>query len=140
MAGHEIKECNVAKDGVCALHGVEVERRRQTAAIADSIPGLVKNMNRMIGYLTLVSLVIIAGFVYIRDVKNMVDNAFTAHKSEVLAISAQLSVLTTTAARSEEKNAAMMRELENLNSQIYLWISKDVQRSPALNTQKRTNP
>jgi hypothetical protein len=127
MSGHEIKECNVAKDGVCALHGVEVERRRQTAVIAESIPGLVKNMNKMIGYLTLISLVIIAGFIYIRDVKQSVDYSHSMHKADLAMVTNQLSALATTTARSEEKYTAMMRELENLNGQIRVYISNERQ-------------
>jgi hypothetical protein len=118
MAGHEIKECNVAHDGVCALHGVEVERRKHTAEIAENIPGILTTMNRMIGYSVLVSMIVIAGFIYIRDVKQQVDYSHEMHKSDIALITAQVSALTTTVARSEEKYSSILREMENLNSQI----------------------
>lgn len=122
MAGHEIKECKIAEDGVCALHGIEVERRKQTAKMVDNIPGILTNMNRIIGYSVLVSLVVVGGFVYIRDVKQAVDYSHEMHKSDMALITAQIGALTTTAARSEEKYVAMLRELENLNGQIRVLI------------------
>jgi len=125
MTGHEIKECNVAKDGVCALHGVEVERRRQTAQIAENIPGILTTMNRIVGYSVLVTMVIAGGFVYIRDVKQQADYSHEMHKSDIAMITAQVSVLTTTVARSEEKYAAILREMENLNGHIRMIIGND---------------
>lgn len=122
MAGHEIKECKIAEDGVCALHGIEVERRKQTAQMVENIPGILTNMNRIIGYSVLVSLIIVGGFVYIRDVKQAVDYSHEMHKSDMALITAQIGALTTTAARSEEKYVAMLRELENLNGQIRVLI------------------
>jgi hypothetical protein len=125
MAGHEIKECKIAEDGVCALHGIEVERRKQTAQMVENIPGILTNMNRIIGYSVLVSLIIVGGFVYIRDVKQAVDYSHEMHKSDMALVTAQISTLTTTAARSEEKYVAMLRELENLNGQIRVLISSN---------------
>jgi hypothetical protein len=118
MTGHEIKECNVAHDGVCALHGVEVERRKQTAEIAQNIPGMLTTMNRIIGYSVLVTLVVAGGFIYIRDVKQQVDYSLELHKSDITMLTAQISALTTTVARSEEKYSSILREMENLNGQI----------------------
>jgi hypothetical protein len=130
VSGDEIRECNIAKDGVCALHGVEVERRRQTAEETAHIPGILTNMNRIIGYSTLLSLIIVAGFIYIRDVKQAVDYSHEKHKSDMSIITAQISTLTTTAARSEEKYIAMLRELENLNGQIRVWIINEKSNQP----------
>lgn len=129
MGGLEVTECNIAKDGVCALHGIEVERRKQTAQMVDNIPGILTNMNRIIGYSTLISLIIVAGFVYIRDVKQAVDYSHEMHKSDMAMITAQISTLTTTAARSEEKYVAMLRELENLNGQIRVLIVNETSNS-----------
>jgi len=125
MSGHEVKECNVAKDGVCALHGVEVERRKQTAQMVENIPGMLTTMNRIVGYSTLLSLIVIAGFVYIRDVKQAVDYSLELHKSDVSMLTAQIGALTTTAARSEEKYVSILREMESLNGQIRMMIVND---------------
>jgi hypothetical protein len=125
MAGHEIKECNVAHDGVCALHGVEVERRKHTAQIAENIPGILTTMNRMVGYSVLVSLVVTAGFIYIRDVKQQVDYSYEIHKSDIALITSQIRDLATTSARSEEKYASILREIESLNSQIRAIVISD---------------
>lgn len=124
---HEERECNFSRDGVCGLHGVEVERRKNMQNLTDTIPNLLTSMNRIIGYSTLLSMVIIAGFVYIRDVKQAVDYSHEMHKSDINRINNQISELTTTAARSEEKFTAMLRELENLNGKIGIWIVNEKQ-------------
>jgi hypothetical protein len=125
VSGHEIKACNVAHDGVCALHGVEVERRKHTADIAANIPGILTTMNRMIGYSVLVTMVVAGGFVYIRDVSQKVDYSHDMHKSDIAMLTAQVSALTTTVARSEEKYTSILREMESLNGQIRSLIAGD---------------
>ncbi|MGV0961845.1 MAG: hypothetical protein ACOYB1_18625 [Limnohabitans sp.] len=125
MSGHEIKECNVAHDGVCALHGVEVERRKHTAQIVENIPVLLTTMNRIIGYSVLVTMVVAGGFVYIRDVKQQVDYSHEMHKSDITLITSHVSALTTAVARSEEKYSSILREMENLNNQVRLIVSND---------------
>lgn len=67
MADCTVAGCNVEETGVCALHNIEVERRKNTEKVIEAIPGLVKFMHLTIGGLIVISVIglaVVSGFAW----------------------------------------------------------------------------
>ncbi len=61
--------CQVQSTGVCALHGVEVERREQTQKAVAEIPNLVVMSKTILGCLSLLIIIVSGNFYYTKEVK-----------------------------------------------------------------------
>lgn len=110
MAGHEINKCNIAEDGVCALHGVEVERRRNAST------------KFLVAY-SLILFILAGSFIYTRDVKLEADFKNQNISNTVDILSREISTLVTMQARADERYNSVLREMESLNKQIAAMLS-----------------
>ncbi len=117
--GKEINECNVVKDGVCALHGVEVERRR---AVRDNIeeiqkkmPFLLSSINKLLAFQVILIVIMGGSYTYTRDVSQSADIHARDARAEILSLSESVNSLKAISARTDERYLSVLRELEVLN-------------------------
>lgn len=100
------------------LHCEDHNAREERLIILESIPKILTSMNRIIGYLTMVTVVVIAGFVYIRDVSQQVELSRTIMRNNTQNIAVDIQKLSAAMARTEERDIAHMHEFERLNLQL----------------------
>jgi arginine utilization protein RocB len=117
--------CDIEKTGVCAFHNVEVERRKNMNELVQSIPKLLTAMNRTIGVLTFVGLVIAASFIYTRDTDQSAINRDQLLEQRISDIAAQVSRLSTAVQVSEAKQAALVLQLTQLNEHLRIVIKNE---------------
>jgi hypothetical protein len=128
------------------MHDVEIERRRQADKTIDKIavfvehkiPALITRVNIMVGYSLLASLLIVGSFYYTSESKRETRENI-AHVSEdaifhqsntdaqISAMAGQLSKLTVTVTRTEEKQLALVRELKTLNGYLEILVQEKIQ-------------
>jgi hypothetical protein len=135
--------CQVHKNGVCAMHGVEIERRRTADKTIDKIanfveveiPSLIKKVNLMIGYSVLASILIIGSYYYTRETKidyriglEHLSDDVKSHRSRtdshITTMASQLTELTVAVTRTEEKQESLVRELKTLNGYLEILVKE----------------
>jgi hypothetical protein len=138
MGGKEITECNVAKDGVCALHGVEVERRRNARedveTLKSKMPFLLSSINKLLAFQILLLVIMGGSYAYTRDVSQTAEFHARDAKSEFSTLTDSINNLKIVSTRADERYVAVLRELETLNRQIGAIITH------ATNNQQKENP
>jgi len=126
MSEHEDEKengkCNFGIDGQCALHGIEVERRKNMQALTDNIPKILTWQNRIFGWSLLVTLFVGGSFVYIKEVKDDMKAQYTSNVGSTAAdiknLSKQIDLLVTGQARTEERYEALLRSITDMNVNI----------------------
>lgn len=125
--GKEITECNIAKDGVCALHGVEVERRKNARenieALESKMPFLLSSINKLLAFQILLLVIMGGSYAYTRDVAQTAEYHVRDAKNEFASLTESINTLKIVSTRADERYVAVLRELENLNRQIGVIIS-----------------
>jgi len=136
----------VHQDGVCIMHDVEIERRRQADKTIDKIavfvehkiPALITRVNIMVGYSLLASLLIVGSFYYTSESKmearesiaHVADDVMSHREStdaQIRAMADQLTMLTVTVTRTEEKQLSLVRELKTLNGYLDILVMDKIQ-------------
>ena len=118
---HKVK-CSFGDDGMCALHGIEVERRKGMEILTANIPKILTWQNRIVGWSLLVTVFVAGAYAYITDIKNEMKREYAegigATSVEIKIITKQLDQLSTGQARVEERYEALLRSLTEMNSSI----------------------
>ncbi|BDD88688.1 hypothetical protein [Desulfofustis limnaeus] len=117
--------CDIEKTGVCAFHNVEVERRKNMNELVKSIPKLLTAMNRTIGVLTFIGIVIAGSFVYTRDTDRSAINRDQLLEQRISEIANQVSRLSVAVQVSEAKQAALVQQLTQLNEHLRIVIKQE---------------
>jgi len=122
VTAHETGKCTFGEDGQCALHGVEVERRKNMQELTDNIPKMLTWQNRIVGWSILVTLSIGGAYIYTREVRDDMKAQYAASigtaAADVKKISDQVSALATGQARTEERYEALLRSITDMNANI----------------------
>ena len=122
MTAHETGKCTFGEDGQCALHGVEVERRKNMQELTDNIPKILTWQNRIVGWSILVTMFIIGAYMYTKevqaDMKAQYASSVVAASNDMKKISDQVSSLATGQARTEERYEALLRSITDMNANI----------------------
>lgn len=128
MSGED-RTCNVHETGVCAMHQVEVERRKNDnenlRKLMDLIPKMLTRINTMVGYSLLATLLIVGGFYYSSEIKadsheadskirSSIDKHEVGTDRRINQLTTQVTELTVAMARSEEKHTALMTQMSNV--------------------------
>jgi len=112
MDQHEAEKCNFGEDGVCAFHGVEVERR-QNARIWQS--GIA-------GWAVLVTMFVAGAYIYAREIKDDMRTQYAANVSatsaDIKILSKQVDSLAQGQARTDERYASLLRAITEMNANI----------------------
>ena len=115
-------ECSFGKDGMCALHGVEVERRKNMELLTSSIPRILTWQNRIVGWSLLVTVFVLGAYAYTNEVKNEIRVEYAAGigstSAEIKIMTKQMEQLSTGQARTEERYASLLRSITEMNSSI----------------------
>jgi len=122
MIEHEDGKCTFGEDGQCALHGIEVERRKNMQVLTDNIPKMLTWQNRIVGWSILVTLSIGGAYVYTKEVRDDMKAQYAASvitaSSDMKRVSDQVSALATGQARIEERYDALLRSITDMNNNI----------------------
>lgn len=124
---YDCEKCTFGQNGgVCALHGVEVERRKNVSETISRMVGAVESLNSNVGNLSgfknmmigvsFLGLLVLSGSYYFTaDVKRdiSVKQEATAVKLEI--VTAQVANIATAVAVSEARHNAVLSQLEALN-------------------------
>jgi len=120
--GMEIKECSVTKDGVCALHGIEVERRKNVKegldSIASKMPFLLSSINKLLAFQVLLLVIMGGSYAYTRDVSQSAENHNAEAKKDIFTLIESINSIKIVSTRTDERYIAVLRELESVNRQI----------------------
>jgi len=122
-AGHKIVQCSYGDDGLCALHGVEIERRKNVEAlVVENIPKILTWQNRIIGWSLLVTLFIGGAYAYIgivkADMKLQYAESVGNASADIKIMSKQLEQLSTGQARTEERYESLLRSITEMSNSI----------------------
>ena len=126
-------QCNIHKDGVCAMHNVEVERRTNTDRKTDVLPGIIAKINYMFGYAALASLVLIGAFYYTqetraeaidRDLKLREAIVMVDSKTEIKLrqLTVEVKKLTIAMIKNETRHEALIEKVESMMDYMTLLI------------------
>jgi len=122
MTQHDSDKCSFGEDGQCALHGIEVERRKNMQALTDNIPKMLTWQNRIVGWSVLVTLFVGGAYIYAKEIRDDVMARYTASVATTAAdmkkISDQVSALGNGQARTEERYEALLRSITDMNTNI----------------------
>lgn len=107
-----LESCHFSEDGVCKLHGVEVERRAKSVAI----------QNWLLGWSVLVMVFIGGAYVYTREVKNDINirHAYDINSAttDIKDLAKQVEALANGQARTEERYESLLRAITDMNANI----------------------
>jgi len=114
--------CHYSEDGVCSLHGVEVERRKNIQVLADNIPKLLTTQNWLLGWSVLVMIFIGGSYLYIREVKNDINirHAYDINSAttNIKDLAKQVESLANGQTRTEERYESLLRAMTDMNANI----------------------
>ena len=119
---HKVDRCSYAEDGMCALHGVEVERRKNMEVLVENIPKILTWQNRIVGWSLLVTIFVAGAFAYISEVKQDMKVQYAegigSTATEIKILGKQFEQLATGQARTEERYEALLRSVTEMNNSI----------------------
>ena len=122
MTEHAPSSCSFGEDGQCALHGIEVERRKNMQALTDNIPKMLTWQNRIVGWSVLVTVFVGGAYIYAKEIRDDVMSRYTASVATTAAdmkmIADQVSALGNGQARTEERYEALLRSITDMNTNI----------------------
>lgn len=120
--GYEIKGCTVTEDGTCAMHGIEVERRKtdrdEIRRIRVHIGELLTFKNICIGLSFLGSLVITGGYVYTYTTSESLKSRQVVVESQVTGIGKDVADLNVEVAVVKTQYSSLSIQLSNLNGRL----------------------
>ena len=123
---YQCESCNFGKDGaVCALHGVEVERRRNSDTMLKLLTDAVQKLSVTVESLSsfkymalgvaIIGMTLVLGSYYFTsDTKRDLAIIDALNMSKLELISVQVSSLTTAVAVIEARHIALLEEIEHL--------------------------
>jgi len=145
-----IEKCTVTEDGHCAMHGVEVERRKHNQREIEDIKGDIKSnkvhignlltfMNNINGQRTVIGgvalLIVLGSYSYTFITANAISEANhryerlleakeRAYQTDLQGIRTRLSTLDTGLAVIDERYRTVVAQLRNLNDSLsqLLWV------------------
>ena len=121
-AEQHVAKCSYGEDGMCALHGVEVERRKGMEALTDNIPKMLSWQNRIVGWSLLVTVFVIGAYAYTNQIKNEMKVQYAegigSTATEIKIMTKQLEQLSNGQARTEERYASLLRSITELSSSV----------------------
>jgi len=107
-----LKGCSFSEDGVCKLHGVEVERRVKSVAI----------QNWLLGWSVLVMVFVGGAYIYTREVKNDINirHAYDTNSANtsIKELAKQVEALMNGQTRTEERYESLLRAITDMNANI----------------------
>lgn len=118
MPGYKIGECNVTEDGVCALHNVEVERRKNQQVQVDKIPTLVKLVYTILGTNALMTTMLIGSYVYTHDVKMSAELRDNAIIKKLETMTSEVSDMNLALARHEGEYRGLLQQMGTFNTNL----------------------
>lgn len=136
----EIEGCQINKDGVCALHNIEVERREGMKELVEKIPDIMTTINRLVGLSSLFLFVVAGSFTYtyiskielekeialgLKDRNQQVDNMLDS-----------INRLTMVVGRNESQAKNTMDRIDRLSKTLEKYV--EVQRQERLELYKRS--
>lgn len=140
--GYDCEKCTFGQNGgVCALHGVEVERRKNVSdtisrmvtaveALNANVGNLSGFKNLMIGVSFIGILVLTGSYYFTADVKRDMSarQESTTVKQEI--VTAQVANLATAVAVMEARHTAVLTQLEALNQYMKTIAVREASRIP----------
>jgi len=112
MSEHETEKCNFGEDGVCAFHGVEVERR-QSARIWQS--GIA-------GWAILITMFVAGAYIYAREIKDDMRTQYvtglSSAVSDIKTLSKQVDTLAQAQVRTDERYVSLIGAIKDMNGSI----------------------
>jgi hypothetical protein len=134
----EIDGCQMQDTGVCALHDVEVERRKGMKELVDLIPAILTRLNIMTGTTIFVGIIMVGSFAYTTLVKNELKNDAVRIQQENNAAVSELRSLVHEIAVTQGKNIqaqdSQLRELARLNNSLEGILDRQVRHEESVNS------
>ncbi len=134
MSGVKIDKCSVAEDGVCAMHGVEVERRKNHQRELDDIKADITNNKQHIGTLltfknlitgaSLLGMLVLTGsYVYTYTHIESAELKHVAWESELKSLDMRVNTLATRQAVIDDRYNTLVTRIDELSDRIYQLIN-----------------
>ena len=115
--------CNFGQNGaVCALHGVEVERRKSTSEMVTKLErttnALTKFMWTMMGVSLLGSLVLAGSYTYTANVERNLSARQDVARGKIEALHADVTTTKTSIAITEDRYLRIFQQLDKITSSL----------------------
>ncbi|WP_028579448.1 hypothetical protein [Desulfogranum japonicum] len=134
MAGMKIDKCSVTEDGTCAMHGVEVERRKNQSRELDDIKAAIARNNQHIGSLltfknlatgaSLLGMMVLSGsYIYTYTHIESAELKHSTWEAELKRLDLRVSTMATRQAVIDDRYNTLVTRIEDLNDRIYQLIN-----------------
>jgi len=134
MDGRTIEKCSVAEDGVCAMHGVEIERRKTDRRDIDAVKREIEENNKHIGALLtfkniaigvsmLGMMVLTGGYLYTYSHIQTAEIKYGAYDLDIRSLDGRINSLSTRLAVVDERYMALTTQMATLNDRLGRLIS-----------------
>jgi hypothetical protein len=135
-----MEDATCAETGVCKLHGVETERRKHVAELANHVPSILTWINFMKGYMVFLTMILTGGFIYsfnidadakFRDDQfNLRMTSYSAARtvddsSRYRDIDTKLAQLATQTALNEQRYRNVIEDLKGLSQDLRELLKQD---------------
>ena len=115
--------CNFGKDGaVCALHGVEVERRKSTsemvAKLERTTTALTRFMWTMVGVSLLGAMILVGGYSYTSNVERNLGARQDVARGKIETLSSEVTKANTSLAITEDRYLRIYQQLDKINNKL----------------------
>lgn len=122
-------KCEVMESGVCALHNVEVERRKNMSELVNNIPQMLTKLNKLIGIMTYFGIALSASFVFAAGAfiytwttsKQIEEISFSIKDKtdqKIDRLTDEVNRVVRVASLNEFKYSTVVQELEKLNKNV----------------------
>lgn len=134
----EIKDCKMDETGVCALHGVEVERRRSTEAqiaelkaiggrMAESSEGMKGNQKWILGVLTVYSILILGSYAFTSSLWYFASQRNASADQRINSNAETVSALLQYSKNHEKTTDNIIRTMDNINNSLRIYFDKQTE-------------
>jgi hypothetical protein len=106
------------ESGFCAVHNVEIERRKNLETLTANIPKILTITNRMLGYSLLLVVILAGGFAYTTIVSQRSESADKNFQERLDRVSTQISELAKAVAVTEARHDNLVDQLRELNKNL----------------------
>ena len=131
----KIDGCQMEETGICAMHGIEVERRENMKENVDKIPSILTRMNIMFGTMGVWSLIIVAAFLYTRDTKQELRFDTADLRQDLLETSKNINELAVITGEQGTLQSILLSETKDLNVSLRKLVDKQVAHEQKVNEQ-----
>lgn len=115
--------------GHCALHGIEIERRKGDRRDINSLKEDIKEnksfigelltfKNRVLGYTPLILIIILGSYAYINIHSANAEAKYAQYDVEIKSIRNDIAILNSLYARTDERYIAVNTNLNNINIRL----------------------